>query len=153
MEPTGTSLHLAVLPSQAIWMNRLLQNIQPVLRFTIFMKIRLPYILPTIFRLETSPSIPVLLLHSSLFHLGNYFGSVFQKCSFSLKNCVLCVLSCLVISDSLQSHGLQPTRLFCLWSFQARILEWVAISSYGGSSSLFKHYINFKKIQWLFFNF
>ena len=98
MEPTGTSLHLAVLPSQAIWMNRLLQNIQPVLRFTIFMKIRLPYILPTIFRLETSPSIPVLLLHSSLFHLGNYFGSVFQKCSFSLTS--LCSLIQLFIVAS-----------------------------------------------------
>ena len=33
------------------------------------------------------------------------------------------------MSDSLQSHGLQPTRLLCPWKiFQARILEWVAIS-------------------------
>ena len=33
-----------------------------------------------------------------------------------------------VVSDSLRPHGLQPTRLFCPWVFQARILEWVAIS-------------------------
>ena len=25
-------------------------------------------------------------------------------------------------------HGLQPTRLLCPWDFQARVLEWVAIS-------------------------
>ena len=92
MEPTGTSLHLAVLPSQAIWMNRLLQNIQPVLRFTIFMKIRLPYILPTIFRLETSPSIPVFLLHSSLFHSGKLLW-LFFKSVHSLSKTVCCVCS------------------------------------------------------------
>ena len=28
-----------------------------------------------------------------------------------------CVLSCLVVSDSLQSHGLGPTRLLCPWNF------------------------------------
>ena len=32
-----------------------------------------------------------------------------------------------VVPDSLQPHGLQPTRLLCPWYFQARILEWVAI--------------------------
>ena len=32
------------------------------------------------------------------------------------------------MSDSLQSHGLQPSGLPCPQDFQARILEWVAIS-------------------------
>jgi len=29
----------------------------------------------------------------------------------------VCVLRCLVMSDSLQPHGQKPTRLFCPWSF------------------------------------
>ena len=54
-----------------------------------------------------------------------------------------CVHVCSVVSDSLQPHELQPTRLPCPWDFpgepvhgisQARILEWVAISSFRGSS-------------------
>ena len=32
------------------------------------------------------------------------------------------------MSNSLQSHGLGPTRLLRPWDFQAKILEWVAIS-------------------------
>ena len=37
--------------------------------------------------------------------------------------------SCSVVSNSLQPHGLQPTRLLHPWDFfQARVLEWVAIS-------------------------
>ena len=39
----------------------------------------------------------------------------------------VCV-SCSAMSDSLQPHGLQPTRLLCPEIFQARKLEWVAIS-------------------------
>ena len=35
---------------------------------------------------------------------------------------------------SVVSHGPQPTRLLCPWTLQARILEWVAISSSKGSS-------------------
>ena len=45
-----------------------------------------------------------------------------------------CVLGHSVVSDSLQPHGLLPTKLLCPWSFQARILEWVAIS-YSSRSS------------------
>ena len=41
---------------------------------------------------------------------------------------------CTVMSDSLQPHGLQPTRLLCPWDFPARILERGAISSSRGSS-------------------
>ena len=38
---------------------------------------------------------------------------------------------CLTLCDP---HGLQPSRLLCPWDFQAKILEWVAISSSKGSS-------------------
>ena len=31
------------------------------------------------------------------------------------------VLSCSVTSNSLQPHGLQPTRLLCLWNFPGKI--------------------------------
>ena len=43
-------------------------------------------------------------------------------------------VSCSVVSDSLQPHGLEPIRLLCPWNSlsmefsQARILAWVAIS-------------------------
>ena len=33
-----------------------------------------------------------------------------------------------VVSDPQRPHGLQPTRLFCPWIFQARVLEWGAIA-------------------------
>ena len=42
---------------------------------------------------------------------------------------------CSVMSNS-ATHGLWPTRLLCPWDLQARILEWVAISSSRGSSWL-----------------
>ena len=32
-----------------------------------------------------------------------------------------------VVSDSLQPHGLQPTRLLCPWDSPGKILEWVSI--------------------------
>ena len=47
-----------------------------------------------------------------------------------------CVLSCLVVSDSLQHHELQPTRLLCPWDFPGKNLEWVAISSFSRSSHM-----------------
>ena len=47
---------------------------------------------------------------------------------------IVCVLSCLVMSDSLRPHGLQPTSPLCPWYSQARILERVAISCSRGSS-------------------
>ena len=45
-----------------------------------------------------------------------------------------CVLSCSVVSDSLRSYGLGSIGPTVLGIFQARILEWVAISSSRGSS-------------------
>ena len=41
--------------------------------------------------------------------------------------------SCSVVSDSLWPHGLQPSRLLHSQAFQARVLEWVAISFSRGS--------------------
>ena len=35
--------------------------------------------------------------------------------SVTLGVCLSCVLSCSVVSVSLQPHGLQPARLLCLW--------------------------------------
>ena len=43
-------------------------------------------------------------------------------------------ISCSVVSDSLRHHGLQPTRLSVHGILQARILEWVAIPFFRGSS-------------------
>ena len=57
-----------------------------------------------------------------------------QSSSRLLRVCV-CVCVCVcgsVVCDSLQSYGLYPTRLLCPWIFQARILEWVAISFSDG---------------------
>ena len=56
---------------------------------------------------------------------------------YTVCGCVYVQL-CLLL---FQPHGLQPTRNFCgLWNFhgisQARILEWVAISSSRASSQL-----------------
>ena len=45
---------------------------------------------------------------------------------------VIWMWSCSVVSDSLPSH--LPTRLVCPWNFQARVLEWVAISFSRASS-------------------
>ena len=42
--------------------------------------------------------------------------------------------ACLVTSNSLWPHELQPFRLLCPWVLQARILEWVAVSYSKGSS-------------------
>ena len=46
----------------------------------------------------------------------------------------VCVLSCAVVSDSLQSMDYSPPGSSVHRMLQARILEWVAISSSGGSS-------------------
>ena len=54
---------------------------------------------------------------------GTYWGSVLKMC--------VCYHLCLTV---LESHGLWPTRLFVHGILQARILEWVAISSSRASS-------------------
>ena len=42
------------------------------------------------------------------------------------------------MSDSLQPHGLQPTRLLRPWDFEARVLEWgaIAFSRYADDTTL-----------------
>ena len=39
---------------------------------------------------------------------------------FSLSWSHVCVLSCSVVSDSPQPHGLQPARLLCPWNFPGK---------------------------------
>ena len=53
----------------------------------------------------------------------------------SLRVCVcVCVCVCVraharsVVTDALQPHELQPTRLHCPWNFPGKILEWVAMA-------------------------
>ena len=51
-----------------------------------------------------------------------------EKCIFYIIHCQIlilvlvcvCLISCSVMSDSLQPHGLQPTRLLCLWNFPVK---------------------------------
>ena len=47
---------------------------------------------------------------------------------------ICAMLSCSVMSSSLWPHGMQPSRLFVHGTFQARILECIAISFFRGSS-------------------
>ena len=63
-----------------------------------------------------------------------FFWIIFQF--FSDLGWCCAVLSRSVVSDSLWHYGLQAARLLCPWNFQARILEWIAISSSRRSSRL-----------------
>ena len=49
-----------------------------------------------------------------------------------IKKCIICVFVCSVVSDSLQPHGLPGSSVRGI--SQARMLEWVAISSSRGTS-------------------
>ena len=67
------------------------------------------------------------LLVPTCFLPSHAFGGICESC--------LCVcVCCSVVSDYLWPHGLQPAKLLCPCVFQARILEWVAISFSRGSS-------------------
>ena len=44
-----------------------------------------------------------------------FFSS--KRCKYLSSDYRDCVLSCSVVSDSLQPHGLQPARPFCPWGF------------------------------------
>jgi len=58
-------------------------------------------------------------------------GSFLKDCSVSLKNPVfmcMCVYVCSVMFNSLWPHGLSPPDSSVLGIFQAKTLEWVAIS-------------------------
>ena len=43
-------------------------------------------------------------------------------------------VSCSVMSDSLQPHGLQPAMLLCPWDSLGQNMQWVAIPFSRGSS-------------------
>ena len=46
---------------------------------------------------------------------------LFKRTNAKSTVCVcVCVCVCSVTSNSLQSHGLQPTRLLCLWNFPGK---------------------------------
>ena len=72
------------------------------------------------------------VLNASLLLKGSF--KLFRSRQTVIFSCV-CV-SCSVVSNSLQPHGLQPIRLFCPWNSQARILEWVAMPFSISFSSL-----------------
>ena len=59
-------------------------------------------------------------------------GSGDQISSLKMEYGAFCVTHS-VVSDSLLSHGLQPTRLFCSSILRTRILEWVALPFSMGS--------------------
>ena len=56
------------------------------------------------------------------------------RCTFLPAVCVRACAVISVVSDSLQPHGLEPTRLFCYWDFPGKNTGLVAISSSRGSS-------------------
>ena len=47
-------------------------------------------------------------------------GPLTPTSSFFLIPSYMCVLSCSVVSDSVQLYGLQPARLFCLWDYPGK---------------------------------
>ena len=57
-----------------------------------------------------------------------------EACKEHLQSFLDISVSCSVMPDSLRPLGLQPTRFLVHEIFQARILEWVAISFSRGSS-------------------
>ena len=85
-----------------------------------------PYLLPKEQRIWTPYLTPWLLRHASERWASKTFNFESQSC--------YSVHVCSVVSDSCWPHGLWPTRLLVHGIFQARTLEWVAISSSRGSS-------------------
>ena len=83
-------------------------------------------------------------VHSSSLELSKYVpaggGGVLNKVEFSLFSHIMVLSSwvsewsCSVMSDTLQSHGHSPPGSSVCGIFQARILEWVALSFPRGSS-------------------
>ena len=61
---------------------------------------------------------------------GKFLSSDLEPNSFYI--CACSVAS--VLSNSLRPHGLLLDRLLCPWDYPTRILEWVAMPSFRGSS-------------------
>ena len=70
-------------------------------------------IVPLKLSLSTVFSQPWALLEILLF-FKNFVPAHYKGIFFSI---LLCKLSCSVMSNSLQSHGLQPARFLCPWDF------------------------------------
>ena len=65
-----------------------------------------------------------LLTGKSVWFLSCTMRSLTKKMSFlGFTSIYVSVHACSAVSDSLQPHGLQPTRLLSPWIFQVRILE------------------------------
>ena len=58
------------------------------------------------------------------------------------------VLSHSDVSDSLQTHGLSPTRLPCPWNFSGKILKWVAVSYSRSSRHVDRNCISCISLHW-----
>ena len=68
-----------------------------------------------------------------LYHLSITQNPVLLSPSFPLERACSVSKLCPVMSDSLWSHGLHPTRLLCSWNFPGKN-SGVAISFFRGSS-------------------
>ena len=79
---------------------------------------------------------PAFLCHPPLpVHLRGVPGTALPPLSLEVtQHSLTCALSASVMSCSLQPHGPWPIRPLRPWDFQAKILEWVAISFSRGSS-------------------
>ena len=97
-----------------------------------------------IFYLDDSFMHSYIHTHSQKYLLNtcDVWGSIFQRYSNKKDRKTLVLVdyllmddsvSCSVIFNSLQPHGLYPTRLLVHGSLQARILGWVVISFSRGS--------------------
>ena len=69
-----------------------------------------------------------------VYSIGNFAKDTNNTVHYLLSTLCCAVLGCSGVPNSLQPHGLQPARLLCPWDSLARILEWVAMPSSGGSS-------------------
>ena len=69
-------------------------------------------------------------------HVGSHLHKLLVCVCAGVCVCVhACTLSHSVMFDSLWSRGLWPARLLCPWDFPAKLLGWVATSSFRGSPS------------------
>ena len=65
--------------------------------------------------------------------VGFFYSQIYYSEKI-VKACVLCCAKLLQSCPTLWPHRLQPTGLLCPWDSLGRILEWVAMSSFRGSS-------------------
>ena len=76
-----------------------------------------------------------LLLRSYNQLIYEFSGFLIKLCSMNLLTCMFVqLLSCSVLYDSLQPHGLLPGRLLCPWDSPGKNTGVVALSSSRGSS-------------------